>query len=140
MFLIKSLGIPPDKPFLSFNPRLDTVEKRSGALRVLVESWRDSGLFANIISPRLWRNELYTVYIDPFGPRTQDRVAFVLERTACAIFGLVTYGIHMTMYTSDWRIWVPTRSKTKQTYVPCIYVDKEFRSDLVGLQMATMSR
>ncbi|GJJ14644.1 hypothetical protein Clacol_008910 [Clathrus columnatus] len=113
-------GIPTDKPFLSFNPRLDTAEKRSEALKDLVEKWRDNGLFANIIAPNLWRNELYTVYVDPFGPHTEDRVAFALERTACAIFGLVTYGVHMTMYTSDWKIWVPTRSKTKQTWPLCL--------------------
>lgn len=116
IWFINYPGTSTDKPFLSFHPRLDTAEKRSEALRVLAETWRDTGMFANIISPKLWRNELYTIFVDPFGPRTDDRVAFVLERTACAIFGLVTYGVHMTIYTADWRIWVPTRAKTKQTW------------------------
>lgn len=72
-------------------------------------------MFSNVISSHLWRDELYPIYGDAFGPRTEDRVLFVLERTACALFGLVTYGVHMTMYTEDLRIWVPTRAKTKQT-------------------------
>lgn len=100
---------------VSFNDWLDTPAKRSQALKTLTEAWRDSGSFYNVISPRLWRNELYPIYIDAWGPRTEDRVAFVLERAACVLFGLVTYGVHMTMYTADWKIWVPTRAKTKQT-------------------------
>lgn len=103
------------KSLVAFREWVDTPEKRTQALKVLTEKWRDSGLFSNIISPLLWRDELYPVYIDAFGPRTEDRVAFVLERTACALFGLVTYGVHMTMYTEDWKIWVPTRAKAKQT-------------------------
>lgn len=40
----------------------------------------------------------------------------MLERSACELFGFVTYGVQMTMYTPDYRIWVPRRSKTKQTW------------------------
>ena len=106
---------------VTFREWADTPAKRTEALKTLTERWRDSGLFSNIISPRLWRDELYPVYIDAFGSRTEERIAFVLERTACALFGLVTYGVHMTMYTADWKIWVPTRAKTKQTWVVRMY-------------------
>ncbi|KAF8524229.1 NUDIX hydrolase domain-like protein [Gautieria morchelliformis] len=101
---------------VSFRDWLDTPAKRTQALKTLTQEWRDSGLFSNIISPHHWRDELYPVYIDAFGPRTDDCVAFVLERAACALFGLVTYGVHMTMYTTDWKIWVPTRARTKPTW------------------------
>ena len=45
--------------------------------------------------------------------------AFTLERAACAIFGLPTYGVHMTAYEgsgSDMKIWVPRRAETKATW------------------------
>ncbi|KAF8508721.1 NUDIX hydrolase domain-like protein [Hysterangium stoloniferum] len=109
------------RALVTFNASIDTPEKRTHALKTLTERWRDSGQFSDVISPGLWRNELYPVYIDAFGPRTEEHLAFVLERTACALFGLVTYGIHMTMYTEDGKIWVPTRAKTKQTWP--LYLD-----------------
>ncbi|KAL2853604.1 NUDIX hydrolase domain-like protein [Aspergillus pseudodeflectus] len=62
---------------------------------------------------RGWRNELYPV----FGPGGE----FLLEMERCAspLFGIVSYGIHATAYVEDengLRLWVPRRSKTKQTY------------------------
>lgn len=61
-----------------------------------------------------WRDELYAVY----GP---DRSILVnIERAGSALFGIVIYGIHMTGFvkapTGELKIWVPRRSKTKQTY------------------------
>ncbi|KAI0942878.1 hypothetical protein AcW1_002649 [Taiwanofungus camphoratus] len=55
----------------------------------------------------------------------QRNYAFMMERAACALFGVVTYGVHMTIYADErggdgppatCRIWVPTRSRTKQTW------------------------
>lgn len=69
-----------------------------------------------------WRGELYPV----FGPRGD--LLFTVERSASPLFGVVTYGVHMTAFTRTsissldggeeerLRIWVPRRSKTKQTY------------------------
>lgn len=86
-----------------------------------------------------WRNELYAIY----GPGRKP--AFSLERAACALFGLATFGVHATAYTwersgsgsgsgscssagaggggdggaSDvdgLRIWVPRRAKSKSTW------------------------
>jgi len=73
---------------------------------------------------------MYSVYCDPFGPHDDvpsdgdvdpDRnYAFKMERSACALFGIVTYGVHMTIYQEDSdhgiRIWVATRARTKQTW------------------------
>ena len=60
-----------------------------------------------------WRNELYAVY----GP---DRAPLVtMERAGSALFGIVTYGVHLTAYVKhgeDVRVWTPRRSKTKSTY------------------------
>lgn len=60
-----------------------------------------------------WRDELYPVY----GP--DRRVVMDVERAASALLGIVTYGVHMTVYVKsyeDLKIWVPRRAKTKQTY------------------------
>lgn len=62
-----------------------------------------------------WRDELYAVY----GPKSE--LLFNIERSASALFGVVTYGVHLTCYinnkeTGDMQIWVPRRAKTKQTY------------------------
>ena len=76
----------------------------------------------------------HSVYADPFAlhdypapeqwdaPDTQSlNFVFDLERSACALFGIVTHGVHMSAFEESadgkLRIWVPTRAKTKQTYV-----------------------
>lgn len=57
--------------------------------------------------------------------------AFRMERAAAALFGVVTYGVHMTIYQESGddagrrsvKMWVPRRARTKQTCVsicPCI--------------------
>lgn len=60
-----------------------------------------------------WRDELYPVY----GPRGEFLLE--MERSASSLFGIVTYGIHVTGFVKEGneiRIWVPRRSKTKSTY------------------------
>ena len=61
-----------------------------------------------------WRNEMYPIYA-PGGEFLLE-----MERAASSLFGIVTYGVHMTGYVEDekhgLRIWVPRRSKTKQTF------------------------
>lgn len=60
-----------------------------------------------------WRSENYPV----FGPGGE--YLFEMERSASPLFGIVTYGSHLTGYVEDasgLKIWVPRRSKTKQTY------------------------
>jgi len=60
-----------------------------------------------------WRNELYPVY------GRDGKLLLEIERSACPLFGVVGYGILMTGYVkhgNDLRIWVPKRSKKKQTF------------------------
>lgn len=60
-----------------------------------------------------WRNEMYPIY----GPGGE--FLFEMERSATPLFGVVSYGVHATCYVEDeqgLRIWVPRRSRTKQTY------------------------
>ena len=69
-----------------------------------------------------WRNEVYGVY------GAEGELLFDIERAASPLFGVVTYGVHMTAYTKtavsgpgsgleeEIRIWVPRRARSKQTY------------------------
>lgn len=120
-------------PMVSFRDWLDTPSKRTNAMKELCERWRDTGVFSDVCGPTKWRAEMYPVYADPFGvhdhpeshgkEETHLNYAFEMERSACALFGLVTYGVHLSIYeetaqadgTKALRVWVPTRSLTKPT-------------------------
>lgn len=55
-----------------------------------------------------WRNELYTIH----GPT--DLIS--MERSGSPLFGIVTYGVHMTAYVNTkegMKIWVPKRAQGK---------------------------
>jgi len=128
---------------ICFSPRLSTKEARSVAIKKLCEGWRDGGdLFQDVMGPKKWRNELYPIYENYLGPYVvknpelsyphsegldgnvhaagEANHVFDIERSAAALFGLVTYGVHMTVYEKDddgtVRLWTPTRARTKQTY------------------------
>ncbi|KIO11294.1 hypothetical protein M404DRAFT_994966 [Pisolithus tinctorius Marx 270] len=126
-------SVPRTAYRVSFHPSIDTPAKRTKVMRKLCEGWRDSGtIYQDIIGPKKWRNEMYPVYRNPFGvhrahdPKAGDddsddsNYAFEMERSACVLFGVVTYGVHMTIYQqtngNEIQIWVPTRSRTKQTW------------------------
>jgi len=125
-----------------FAPHLSTKEARSAAINKLCEGWRDGGvLFQDVMGPRKWRNEQYPIYGNYLGPYVvknpklsyphsegldvnthaagETNHVFDIERSAAALFGLVTYGVHMTVYEKDddgtIRLWTPTRAQTKQT-------------------------
>lgn len=132
------------KQVISFAPHVNTPAARSRVMKELCERWRDQGIWPDVVGPEKWRNEMYPIYRDPFGPHDapseaeqfeepaevplQDdsrNYAFMMERAACALFGTVTYGVHMSVYEEDredegvptaCRMWIPTRSKTKQTW------------------------
>jgi isopentenyldiphosphate isomerase len=65
-----------------------------------------------------WRDELYPVY----GPNRE--LLFTLERASSQLFGVVTYGVHMTAFRWNtdndpeglMEIWVPRRAASKQTF------------------------
>ncbi|EKM57105.1 uncharacterized protein PHACADRAFT_142270 [Phanerochaete carnosa HHB-10118-sp] len=119
-----------DKPAMTFAPWVDTPAKRTAVMQEMLERWRDTGLYPNVIGPRKWRGEMYPIYRNPFGKNDAPleeagdesglNYAFRMERAACALFGTVTYGVHMNVFLDDpvhgCRIWVPKRAKTKQTW------------------------
>lgn len=102
---------------------------RTEVMKEMCERWREEERFcAEVCGPLKWRGEAYAVYKDPFGVRDYPQgggeeeeglnFAFEMERTACALFGVVTYGVHMNMYVlreGQLSMWVPTRAETKPT-------------------------
>lgn len=59
-----------------------------------------------------WRNELYPVV-------RSSHEQITMDRAASPLFGIVTYGVHMTAYIKEqnsMKIWVPRRARHKQTY------------------------
>ncbi|WPH04735.1 Hypothetical protein R9X50_00763000 [Acrodontium crateriforme] len=93
--------------------------ERSRIVAATCEAMRATGHFKILEG---WRNELYPVY----GPNRD--LLFSVERAASSLFGIVTYGVHMTAYTmvkgdkaeqdriKDMRLWIARRAITKQTY------------------------
>jgi hypothetical protein len=115
---------------------------------------KGDGAFAEVIGGSRWRSEWYDVYLAPGGalrtdgrdpltlvelPTSSDSApgpvsgssgyssyVFSMERSACALFGVVTHGVHMTVYEQKggdadgeipMRVWVPRRAATKPTCV-----------------------
>lgn len=77
---------------------------------------RNTGHFAVL---QKWRDELYPIYWRD--PQSDSRSLLAsVERAASPLFGIVSYGVHMTAYSTSpdgsIRIWVARRAATKQTY------------------------
>ena len=85
----------------------DTASANAALKRVLDDA-RAKGSFAVL---RGWRNELYPILGHDY--------ALQMERSGCALFGILTFGVHMTGFVQtekDMKIWIPRRSRTKSTY------------------------
>ncbi|CAJ0825694.1 15560_t:CDS:2 [Entrophospora sp. SA101] len=101
--------------YVKFRPHLNTFEKRTEAVQKLFEQWRQEKKIKRLEG---WRNELYPVYGD------NGEVAFLIERSASPLFGVVTYGIHLSAYlkikddnnNNKIKMWIAKRSSTKQTW------------------------
>ncbi|KAF3936133.1 hypothetical protein ABW19_dt0200607 [Dactylella cylindrospora] len=90
----------------------DTEEQRTKNIGETTKRWREAGRFEIL---KGWRGEMYTVYAP------QGKPCFYMERSATPLFGVVTYGSHMTVYippteNKPLRIWVPRRAAGKATY------------------------
>jgi 8-oxo-dGTP pyrophosphatase MutT (NUDIX family) len=86
------------------------VEDCSTSMAEFLQSVRDQKSFQVLEG---WRGELYPIY----GPGRE--LLLNMERSATPLFGVVTYGVHMTAFVQEgqnMKIWVPKRAKTKQTY------------------------
>ncbi|KPI38534.1 uncharacterized protein AB675_4210 [Cyphellophora attinorum] len=98
---------------LMFQPQnASTLEQRNAILAEYLQQVRQQHVFKVLDG---WRDELYPIY----GPNRE--LILSMERSASALFGVVTYGVHMTAYVASdseggMKIWAPRRAETKQTY------------------------
>lgn len=96
---------------LMFERTTDSAEKDcSKTIAEFLQGLREQKTFRVLDG---WRSELYPVY----GPKR--RLLFSMERSAAALLGVVTYGVHMTAFVREdntVKIWAPRRAETKQTY------------------------
>ncbi len=91
---------------------LELVPSQEELIRGTLEKARDSKAFEVL---KGWRNELYPI----LGPRNPLEKIVSMERAGSALFGINTYGVHMTVYVQTeegMKIWVPRRARNKQTY------------------------
>ncbi|EKG13501.1 hypothetical protein MPH_09369 [Macrophomina phaseolina MS6] len=92
-----------------------TEAERTAIIAQTTAAMRETGHFQVLAG---WRNELYPVY------GRDGALLFKIERAASPLFGVVSYGVHMTAYVQTggedgaggYRFWVPRRARTKQTY------------------------
>ncbi|KAI4938322.1 hypothetical protein J4E85_000762 [Alternaria conjuncta] len=85
-------------------------DERSKAVETTLLAMRQTGHFKVLDK---WRNELYAVY------GLGKELLFNVERSASCLFGVVTYGVHLTAFTrkdGELKMWTPRRARTKQTY------------------------
>lgn len=99
---------------VSISPTLKSVEERNAGLAKVANALRESGRYDCL---KGWRDELYTIYNPSHVPYA------LIERSVSAIFGVVTYGVHIVGYVpskdgskENIKIWVPRRSWKKPTY------------------------
>ncbi|GAA5885008.1 hypothetical protein JCM16303_006515 [Sporobolomyces ruberrimus] len=98
---------------------------RNEHLDRVVRGWKMSGQYMDQLAG--WRDEVYNIYgpgpkfSTEENPLPGSNVAFRLERAACSLFGVTTFGVHCTAYVDkdgeELKIWVPRRSATKATQV-----------------------
>jgi len=99
---------------INANRRIVT-SPRSGsqneAIGSLLQFARNNNIFEVLNG---WRDELYPIHGHN---ASEDTIS--MERAASPLFGINTYGVHMTVYVNThegmW-VWVPRRAKDKQTY------------------------
>ncbi|KAF8977898.1 hypothetical protein BGZ46_007012 [Entomortierella lignicola] len=106
---------------VSFLPWLTDYESRSDAIADMLSQWRND--IENFPCLSGWRDELYGVYTHITNPETtKGGAALAIERSACGLFGVHAYGVHMNGYVqtgpkpSDVQMWIARRSLTKPTY------------------------
>ena len=104
--------IDEEKKTLTTKPKPQSKVDNSWIFNATLETARANDIFEVL---KGWRNELYPIY----GHQPQNRIGVSIERSGSPLFGIHTYGVHMTAYVNTQeglKIWVPRRSRSKQTY------------------------
>jgi 8-oxo-dGTP pyrophosphatase MutT (NUDIX family) len=121
---LSSENIPPGS-MDSFNKLTTTAKRLTILVAAIVAEWRQQKAFPPLEG---WRNEMYIIY------NRRRQPCFMLERAACGLFGVVTYGAHLNAFIApgplqidasiqqikahrrSTRVWCPRRSVTKATF------------------------
>ncbi|EDN03043.1 NUDIX hydrolase [Histoplasma capsulatum] len=94
------------------SPENVSPEERTTLINNTLQEARDT---FEVLKGKGWRNEMYPIYV----PGTNKLLASI-ERSAACLFGIPTWGIHMTAYVENadgtYMLWVPRRSMTKSTF------------------------
>ncbi|KAH9020616.1 NUDIX hydrolase domain-like protein [Lactarius hengduanensis] len=115
----------PPPPYIAFAPLLasGTPAARTLALAETLGRWRtaaNGNQDGNSPASAFGRCDRRRTVAHRVAPRGASGYVFSMERSACALFGVVTYGVHMTVYERDdggrVRVWVPRRASTKPTF------------------------
>lgn len=96
---------------LKLHDCLTTVEERSEAIAEVLSDLREKNIFRSLNG---WRNETYGIYY-----RRAEPPLCHVERSGCALFGFIQYGVHINGYTykdGQLMMWIGKRSSTKPTY------------------------
>ncbi|CAG8545439.1 6354_t:CDS:2 [Diversispora eburnea] len=92
-----------EENFITFSSHINTFEQRTNIIKQLFDTWREEKTFLALE--------------DPNGPY---KMAFVIERAATPLFGVLTFGVHLNGYIKtvdgNYKMWIAQRSKTKQTW------------------------
>ncbi|KAG0199413.1 hypothetical protein BGX28_007330 [Mortierella sp. GBA30] len=106
---------------IAFMPWLSDYDARSDAIAQMLNEWRKD--LDNFPCLSGWRDELYGVYTHITDPSlTKGGAALAIERSACGLFGVHAYGVHVNGYvrtgpkSTDVQMWIARRSLTKPTY------------------------
>ncbi|KAK2744220.1 hypothetical protein FQN55_006904 [Onygenales sp. PD_40] len=94
-------------------------EERGEVINAFLLAAREKGHY-KVLAGSCWREENYPIC--RMGTKENDMVAEI-ERSGSCLFGVPTYGVHMTGYVTkeggskdDWKIWIPHRAEDKQTF------------------------
>lgn len=109
------LDINHAKRTVALFTQAETEEERTRFVSKLTAYWRENRTFRIL---KGWRNEMWPIY------GRNGKLLFSMERAAVGLLGATRYGVHMTAFLRrhdgaskyDFRIWVPKRSRTKQSW------------------------
>jgi isopentenyldiphosphate isomerase len=93
---------------VTLNPKLDSFETRSGAVKSALEALRDSGAIP------AWRDEVY-----PVAPTFGVAPLLQMERAAFPCLGLRAYGVHLNGFVragNTIKMWIARRARDKPTF------------------------
>lgn len=94
---------------VNLNPLGSTLRELNGDIAEMLGKAKEQGIFQVLQG---WRNELYPVI-------RSSHEQITMDRAGSPLFGIVTYGVHMTAYmreSNGTKIWVPRRARNKQTF------------------------